>query len=164
VLRQLASFAQAALAVLACTTAARAQVPDEVREALQRSSVATLRDQVWAMAAGPQRGTPAASEEFYATVALRAMAMHLCGLEPAPGRALEAAIESWRRVAVTQRGRDFEVVLQAPLQKPTCRVTLVPVVPAPALLPPAAPAPAAASSETPARPSDITVRTYGIER
>ncbi len=165
-------FAQAALVLLASTASASAQVPEDVREALQRSSAATVRGQVWARAAGPMRAMSDVSEEFYVTVALRAMSIHLCGLAPAPGQALLAAIEGWRRVAVKAHGRNLEVVLQAPLQKPTCQVVQQPAATVsgpldpPASVPGASPgtgAAAALSTDPPARASDITVRIYGLE-
>ncbi len=159
---------------------ARAQVPQEVRELLARSGVATGGGHVYARVSGPLRGTREASEDLYATRAMRAVAASLCGFEPGPGRALEAGVAGFTLVASSLRGREVEVVMRAPVQKPVCRVVTAPL-PVPALAAPAvpaAPAPAPAPVIEPSQPqaaeaatrliepsyirsSDMTVRIFG---
>lgn len=170
-----AAVARCAGWALACLTPlALAQVPDEVREQLARGGVASVRGHVYASASGPLRGTREASEDLYATRAMRLVAASLCGFEPAPGRALEAGITGFTMVASTLRAREVEVVMRAPVQKPACRVVPVPVAapasppaaatPAPAnLLPPAADAATRLLEPGYIRSNDMTVRIFGGE-
>lgn len=141
-----------------------AQVPDEVREQLVRTGVATGRGHIYASASGPLRGSPEASEQLYATRAMRSVAASLCGFEPGPGRSLEAGVTGFTMVATTLRGREVEVVVRAPVQKPECRVVAVPLQdPAVPSHPPAAEATARPLGPALSRSNEMTVRIFGGE-
>jgi len=150
------------MALAGLAQAALAQVPDDVREQLARGGVATSRGQVYASASGPLRGTRESSEELYATRAMRVLAMSLCGFEPAPGRSLEAGISGFTLVSAILRGREVEVVMRAPVQKPVCRVIPAAVVPA-APLAPAGDAATRLLEPGYTRSKDMTVRIFGGE-
>lgn len=160
---------------LAFTTSVNAQLSPDVRERLAERSVVAKGSFVYAKAAGSLRGTREASESFYATVATRNMAHFLCDVAVAPGKRLEAKLEGLSLVSSTGAGQELEVVVRAPVQKPSCKVVVVEVAPAP----PAPPAPLAANplpqapraEENPkplaepnsVRHKDIVIRNFGGE-
>ena len=154
---------------LAFTTTVSAQLPPDVRDRLAERSVVATGSFVYAKAAGSLRGTREASESFYATVATRNMAHFLCDVAVTPGKRLEAKLEGLSLVSSTGVGQELEVVVRAPAQKPSCKVVVVAVAPAP----PAAqnlsqgqrvdekPKPLAEPNSL--RQNDIVIRNFGGE-
>ncbi len=142
------------LAVLA--QQAWAQVPDEVQARLGRNSAVTTSSWVYASATGPLRGSREVSEDLQATRAMREVAHALCNFEPALGKSLEAGITGFTMMSSVVRGREVEVVMRAPMQKPICRVVAVP-------LSAAAPAPALTAEPAYIRSNDMTIRIFGVE-
>jgi len=105
--------------------AVHAQVPADVREKLQAGEVVTRDARVYAMAKGPLRGTPEGSESWLVTRAMRLLGNKLCAFEAMPGQRLEVGIQGVTLVAAETQGKEMTVVVQAPVQKPSCKVTLV---------------------------------------
>ncbi len=144
-----------------------AQVPDEVRARLGHNSVVMTSLWVYASASGPLRGSREVSEDMQATRAMREVARALCNFELVPGKSLEAGITGFTMMSSVVRGREVEVVMRAPMQKPICRVVAVPLsaaAPAPALASELARNPTTQLLE-PAyiRSSDMTIRIFGVE-
>ena len=157
---------------LAFTTSVNAQLPPDVRDRLAERSVVAKGSFVYAKAAGNLRGTREASESFYATVATRNMAHFLCDVAVVPGRRLEAKLEGLSLVSSTGAGQELEVVVRAPAQKPSCKVVLVEVAPAPPAPLAANPLPQGPRAEENPKPlaepnsvrhKDIVIRNFGGE-
>jgi hypothetical protein len=106
-----------------------AQVPDDVRERLGRDGVVMTDAWVFASASGPMRGSREGDEQRQATRAMSAIARSLCKFEPGPGRRLEAGVTGFAMVSSIQRGRDLEVIMRAPVQSPSCKVTIMEIKP-----------------------------------
>lgn len=153
------------------------QVPDEVRARLGRNSAVTTSSWVYASATGPLRGSREVSEDLQATRAMREAARALCNFDPAPGKSLEAGITGFTMMSSVVRGREVEVVMRAPMQKPICRVVVAPLsaaatAPALAAAPPRLASPTERAAGDPStqllkpayiRSSDMTIRIFGVE-
>jgi hypothetical protein len=146
-----------------------AQVPADVREQLKAGEVVMRNAQVYAMASGALRGTREGSESWLVTRAMRHLGNKLCAFEAMPGRQLEVGIQGVTLVASETRGKEMTVVIQAPVQKPSCKVTVVATEPR--LLVGSTPPEASSIEETQIRlvePSflrakDIFIRSFGGE-
>jgi hypothetical protein len=126
------------LLLLGVLPAVFAQVPEDVKDRLGRDGVVITSNWIFASASGPIRGSREVDEQRHATKAMSAIARSLCKFEPGPGRRLEAGITGFAMVSAIQRGRDLEVVMRAPVQSPSCKVTVIEIKP-----------------ETPASPSNL---------
>ncbi len=114
-------LAAAALAVF--SGAINAQVSDDVLARLAREGVVRDGASYFARATGLIRGTQEVEEHRLVTRAMLMLARVLCGFEPSSGTRLDADISGFTMVSSIQRGREIEVVVRAPLQTPTCRVS-----------------------------------------
>lgn len=123
-----------------------AQVPDDVRDRIGRDGVVMTDAWVFASATGAMRGSREGEEQRQATRAMSAIARSLCKFEPGPGRRLEAGVTGFSMVSSIQRGRDLEVIMRAPLQSPSCKVTVIEIKP-----------------EAPAAPSNLAPKEQGLE-
>lgn len=155
---------------LVCCASAMSQVEPQIREKLTLHAAVIVEGQVYAMAAGPVRGTRESSEDFLVTRAMRLMANKLCEFEALPGKRLEAGITGVTLLSSISRGKDIEVVIRAPFQKPACKVTVVD--PVQTLAPvPVSPDPSSRIDQGPTRlvePSyirsqGIVIRSFGGE-
>lgn len=108
--------------ILCCSAAA--QVPQDVREKLTPRDVIIRADYIYAMSAGAIRGSIETSEQLQVTRAMRSIAHTLCDFQPLVGKRLETGIVGVTLVASTTRGKEIEVVIRAPIQKPVCKVLL----------------------------------------
>jgi hypothetical protein len=100
------------------------------------------------------------------------MAHFLCDVAVVPGRRLEAKLEGLSLVSSTGAGQVLEVVVRVPAQKPSCKVVVVEVAPAPPVPLAANPmlqGPRAEESPKPlaepnsVRHKDIMIRNFGGE-
>lgn len=106
-----------------------AQVPDDVRYRLSRDGVVITDAWIFASASGPMRGSLEGDEQRQATRAMSAIARSLCKFEPGPGRRLDAGVTGFAMVSSIQRARDLEVIMRAPIQSPSCKVTVIEIKP-----------------------------------
>jgi hypothetical protein len=102
-----------------------AQVPADVRERLLIGEVVVRDAWLYAMATGPLRGSREGSESWLVTRAMRHLGNKLCSFEAVPGRRLEVGIKGVTLVASEIQGKEMTVVIQAPVQKPSCKVTVM---------------------------------------
>ncbi len=150
-------------AVLACSAPALTQLSDPQRDRLAAGEVVPHEGHLYAMATGSVRGTREGTEQMLITRAMRSIAHQLCDFEASPNRRLEARLTGVTLVSSTAQGRDLEVVVQAPPQKPNCRIVAVEPAPPPrpATAPEEARSPGTGAGEKGAQ--DIQVRSFGGE-
>ncbi|MEY2805531.1 MAG: hypothetical protein RL657_2867 [Pseudomonadota bacterium] len=143
-----------------------AQMPQVLRDQFQTGQMVIRDGQAYAMASGPWRGTREGTQELLVTAAMRVMSHRLCGVEPAPGRRLEATLHGVKLLSVEAQGTDMAVIIQAPVQKPACRMVVTAVNESSA---DGAPRPTdGALAPRPSEPatnrsSDIVIRKFGGE-
>lgn len=154
---------------LACTSSVHAQIPLEVLERLSERGVVVTGQHVYAKASGNIRGTRESSEAFYVTRATRNMANYFCDFAVAPGKRLAVELEGVTLVMSTEVGKVLDVVIRAPVQKPSCKVTLVDAV-MPSLSPPknleikrADESLTSVTESGSTRTKDIVIRNFGGE-
>lgn len=150
----------AGVLMLGVLPAVFAQVPDDVRGRLGRDGVVTTDAWVFASATGTLRGTREGEEQRQATRAMSLIARSLCRFEPGPGRRLEAGVTGFAMVSSIQRGRDVEVIMKAPLQSPSCKVTVIEIKQEA----PATPSNLAPKESVPEPDSSVQIATPGYIR
>jgi hypothetical protein len=103
----------------------QAQVSTDVRHKLQTGEVVINDGRVYALATGSLRGTRESSESWLVTRAMRLMGKKLCAFEGLPGQQLEVGIQGVKLVASETQGKVMTVFIEAPIQRPSCKVTMV---------------------------------------
>ncbi len=153
------------LAVLPWTASspAHSQVTAELREQLLAGQVVIRDAQVYAMASGAQRGTLESTQDWLVTRAMRSMAHKLCAFEPVPGQRLDVSLQGVTLVSAETRAQEMVVVIRAPVQKPSCKVTVAQPVQPPSLAPRSSDSQPRAADTVEPRMSDIVIRKFGGE-
>jgi hypothetical protein len=166
------------LACLACFAAnSLAQVPEDVRVRLGPNGIVTAEGFIYASSTGVLRGARETSEDFQATRAMHQLVYALCDVQPATSRVIEASITGFTLVSSIFKGKEIEVIMRAPVQKPDCKAFAVAAFPSDISTSPAEAGPGRPKSMfegatdlgiKPSNPSytrskDITVRIFGGE-